>query len=329
MPKGFKHLTQLQRCQISALKATGMSQRSIGRQLNIHHSSISRELARNTGQRGYRHQQAQRFADERQDKAHSHARVMTPENIAVIESHLVEKWSPEQISGRLKKEGILSVSHETIYQHIYQDRRHGGTLYYHLRHRGKKYNRRSKGSAGRGCIPNRTDITQRPEVVDTKSRCGDWEGDLIIGAKHQGALMTHVDRLSKLLLMEKLNSKHAKGVCEKTIQRFSVIKRLTKTITYDNGKEFSSHQEVSEALNADVYFATPYHSWERGLNEHTNGLVRQYFPKSTNLLLVTEEEIKAVEDALNNRPRKVLGYRTPREVFMEALKPKERVAFAA
>lgn len=328
MPKGFKHLTYALRCQIAALKTTGMSQRLIGRQLGIHHSTVSRELSRNTGKRGYRYKQAQRLASERQHHVRSRVRVMTPQNVSLIERYLSEKWSPEQIAGRLKREGVLCVSHETIYQHIYRDRHRGGRLYCHLRHRGKKYNRRSKGSAGRGCIPNRVDIKQRPAIIEAKSRYGDWEGDLIIGAKHQGAIMTYVDRASKMLLMDKLSSKHTDGVVKKTIKLFDTIRRLTKTITYDNGKEFSSHRKIATALKTDIYFATPYHSWERGLNEHTNGLVRQYFPKSTNLLQVTDQQIKTAENAINNRPRKVLGYRTPREVFMAALKPSERVAFA-
>lgn len=328
MPKGYKHLTQAQRSQIYTLKSIGMSQRKIAEHLNVDHSTISREIKRNTGGKGYRYQQAQAICEQRQQKAHALLHVMTPENIAIIESYLEKKWSPEQITGRLKELGILNVSHESIYQHIYKDRKKGGFLYKYLRHRGKKYNHRSKASAGRGCIPNRVDISQRPKVVEKNTQYGHWEGDLIIGAKHQGALLTLVERKSKFTLIEKLSGKEAAVVLEKTLGALSKIENFVKTITYDNGKEFSKHQELAKVLDADIYFARPYHSWERGLNEHTNGLIRQYYPKSTNFLDVCEEKIKAVQDALNDRPRKVLGYRTPREVFTKLLGRNHGVALA-
>ena len=305
MPKGYKHLTQLQRSQICALKSTGMTQRKIAEHLNIHHSTISREINRNAGKKGYRYKQAQDLADQRQFIAHAYPRVMTPQNIDTIEAYLEEKWSPEQIAGRLKKDKCLTVSHETIYQHIYKDRKKGGYLYKHLRHKGKKYNRRSKATAGRGCIPNRVDISERPRSVENKTRYGHWEGDLVIGAKHQGALLTLVERKSKFTFIEKLAGKNANDVLNKTLGTLGKIARLVKTITYDNGKEFSKHQELAKALGSDIYFARPYHSWERGLNEHTNGLIRQYYPKSTNFLDVCQKQIKSVENAINDRPRKV------------------------
>ena len=217
----------------------------------------------------------------------------------------------------LKDTKQLTVSHQSIYKHVYQDKQQGGQLYKHLRHGGKKYNRRSKSTAGRGCIPNRVDISLRPKCVDEKSRCGDWEGDLVIGKKHQGALLTLVERKSKFTLIQRLDSKEASPVLEKTTKSFKGVEKLVKTITYDNGKEFAKHQELAQALNAKIYFARPYHSWERGLNEHTNGLIRQYFPKSTNFLTVSQKQVTHVQNALNDRPRKVLGFRTPREVFMQ------------
>ena len=326
MPKGYNHLTQLVRCQIQAYKSMGLSNKAIADNLNVHPSTISRELSRNTGKRGYRHQQAQTLAEYRRKQASSRPKVMTLENIAIIESHLEKKWSPEQISGRLKLENNLSVSHVTIYQHMYADRRNGGTLYKHLRHKGKKYNRRSKGTAGRGHIPNRVDISQRPSVVEEKSRIGDWEGDLIIGANHQGALLTLVDRASKFTIIRKLLGKNANEVVEAIKSCLGYIKRQVLSITFDNGKEFSLHEQIAKMLKAKIYFATPYHSWERGLNEFTNGLIRQYLPKSTNMLLVTDDNVNFVQNALNNRPRKVLNFQTPREVFLKSLKPSERIA---
>ena len=201
----------------------------------------------------------------------------------------------------------------------------GGSLYKHLRRRGKKYNRRGAKTAGRGCIPNRVDIEKRPKVVEKKCRLGDWEGDTIIGAKQQGVILSLVDRKSKLTILAKMDGKHADQVPDLIKER---LKRLPKriaghSITFDNGKEFSKHERITKLTGLRCYFATPYHSWERGLNEHTNGLVRQYCPKESNLSKYTDEEIQFVEDALNNRPRKVLGYRTPNEVYLGIKKPQQ------
>lgn len=321
----YRHLTYEQRCQIYTLKSIGKSQKEIAEYVGVCASTISRELSRNAGLRGYRHQQADAKAVERRHKASSRPTRMYPQVVEFIEEKLREKWSPDQISGLLKANGV-QVSHERIYLHVWEKKGAGGDLYKHLRHAGKKYNRRSSGKSGRGCIPNRVDIKERPVIVDKKQRLGDWEGDTIIGAKHQGAILSYVDRKSKFTKLAKLNDKSADGVVKATAKSFKQLpKKTIRTITYDNGKEFSRHERISQITGAQCYFATPYHSWERGLNEHTNGLVRQYFPKSTNLLVVSENEIQFVEDALNNRPRKVLGYRTPREVFLGQKQP-QRIA---
>ena len=185
MPSGYHHLTQSSRCQIYALKSTGLTQRAMAKHLGCSESTISREIRRNSGQRGYRLRQAERLAQNRRHQASCQPKVMTQNTLKRITDCLAQEWSPEQISGRLRSEGIV-VSHETIYQYIWRDKRQGGNLYQHLRHHGKKYNKRSGKTAGRGCIPNRVDIEKRPAIVEQKSRIGDWEGDLIIGAKHQG-----------------------------------------------------------------------------------------------------------------------------------------------
>ncbi len=231
-----------------------------------------------------------------------------------IEHQLQEKWSPEQIAGRLKLEGD-EISHETIYRHVWTNKRKGGKLFQHLRHHGKLYNRRAKSSAGRGFIPNRVDISERPNIIEEKSRIGDWEGDTIIGAKHQGAILSYVDRHSKFTLLAIMDRKTANNVSENTIERMRSLPHPVLSITYDNGKEFSGHEVIAKTLQTSCYFARPYHSWERGLNEHTNGLVRQYVPKSTDFSTISEKFIQNIENALNNRPRKVLNYRTPFEVF--------------
>jgi len=325
MPTGYKHLVYEQRCQLAALRANGMTQKEIAKQLNCTESTVSRELKRNTGMRGYHFKQAQELSDKRRHAASSKVTVMTEDMIQKVIEKLKMEWSPEQISGRFKKEGV-AISHETIYQYIWKDKKNGGNIYKKLRHSGKKYNKRSGKNSGRGCIPNRVDIEKRPKAVESKSRIGDWEGDTVIGAKHQGALATYVDRRSKFTIMCKLPNKESEVTKNRTIEAFMPIKRRVKTITYDNGKEFSKHEIIADALDAKCYFAKPYHSWERGLNEHTNGLIRQYFPKETNFNDITEADVEMVMNKINNRPRKVLGYKTPREVFMRGLSQTEKIA---
>lgn len=327
MPKGYHHLTYDKRCQLYTLKARGDSQTQIARELKVDKSTICRELKRNRGKRGYRYKQAHEFAKKRRKKANRHRNKMTIEAVALIESKLLQQWSPEQISGWLKKEGsIHAVSHETIYQHIFDDRRRGGTLYKHLRHGGKKYNKRRSEKAGRGCIPNRVDIDQRPSVVEEKSRLGDWEIDTIIGKGHRGVIVSMVERRSKLTKLLKVSRKTSLDVTNALLQKLGPLSEFVLTITADNGKEFADHESVSLNLGAEFYFAKPYHSWERGLNEHTNGLVRQYFPKSMAFDEITQDQIEEVEIMLNKRPRKVLQYWTPIEVFEELVSDYRNIA---
>jgi len=314
MPQGYHHVTQDIRSQIYALKAIGTSLHKISAIVGRHVSTVSREIKRNTGGRGYRYKQADAKAVERRENASRTPQKLTPTLVTIIEKNLLEKWSPDQISGRLKEKNIASISHETIYQHIWRNKRAGGVLYKQLRHNGKKYNKRSSGKAGRGCIPNRVDITERPQIVEQKTRIGDWEGDTVISAVSKAALLTVVDRHSKFTRIKKVGRKTAENV---RIAMKEVMSSLpVYTVTYDNGMEFAAHQGIAADLNAQCYFAAPYHSWERGLNEHTNGLIRQYLPKSMDFKDVTDDEIQVIEDRLNNRPRKILGYKTPMEVMM-------------
>ena len=284
MPEGYLHLTCEQRCQIYALLQSGHSQAHIARQIGVDPSTISRELVRNTGARGYRFKQAHEKASQRRQEASDKPRKMTPDLVELIEEKLTqEQWSPDQISGRLAKDGVAFISHERIYQHVWKDKKDGGTLYLHLRHSGKKYNRRKGKNSGRGLIPNRVDIDQRPPIVAAKSRIGDWEADTIIGANHKGVVMSHVERTSKYTKLAKLPDKNADFVVQACARVLLPLADQIETITYDNGKEFASHAQIATSLGALSYFAKPYHSWERGLNEHTNGLFRQYFPKGSDL----------------------------------------------
>lgn len=316
MPKGYHHLTRDQRCHLYALKARGESISVVANELEVARSTIYRELKRNSGKRGYRYNQADEKARERRYKASQRKLKMTDTTVSIIEEKLRMQWSPEQIAGWLKKEGYRKcVSHETIYKHIWSNKKMGGSLYKELRHKGKKYNKRSKGAAGRGCIPGRVDIDERPDIVEEKKRLGDWELDTIIGSGKKRAIVSMVDRTSKLTKLAKVSQKTADEVGDALVERLDPIKQFVLTLTADNGKEFAYHQRVSQSLETSFYFAKPYHSWERGLNEHTNGLVRQYLPKGKCFDEVTKEDLMKIEILLNNRPRKVLNFMTPLEVF--------------
>lgn len=317
MPQGYHHLTQAQRCQIYGFKGSRMNQQKIAKELGVSQATISRELKRNAGKRGYRYKQAHEMVTLRMHVARAIRRKMTPGNIDRIEKMLKEdQLSPEQISGRMKLLGTAQISHESIYQHIWKDKRSGGLLYKHLRRSGKKYNKRSGKLAGRGLIPNRVDIALRPVEVAAKSRVGDFEGDTIIGKEHRGAIMTMVERKTKVTLLHLLTSTKSDETAAAIIKRMFPIKELVLTITTDNGKEFAKHESIAESLKAKFFFAQPYHSWERGLNENTNGLIRQYFSKGADFSTISPKQILEVEQKLNNRPRKTLGYRTPSEEFL-------------
>ena len=326
MPVSYHHLTHEERCQIYALRKSGLSGPAIARQLGRDRTTVWREVRRNSGGRGYRHKQAHGMASARRSAASSVARKMTPELWQLVEDRLAEGWSPEQIAGRLRKQGVTMAGRQWIYRYVRADRKAGGQLYLCLRRRGKKPNWKGGRHSGRGHIPGRVDISERPAVVEAKERVGDWEADTIIGKGHSGAVVSVVDRASKYTLLERVGKKTAGSVGTALLSMLLPLYTLVHTITADNGKEFAGHAGVAKALGAGFFFATPYHSWERGLNEHTNGLVREYFPKGTDFRLITDAQVKAVQDRLNRRPRKVLGYRTPAEVFHQARPPRGAVS---
>ena len=310
----YTQLTREQRYQIYALMKAGQNQSQIAVVVGCHKSTISRELRRNCGQKGYRPHQADELAFDRQCDAYR-ARI-APQTWQQVELLLRQEWSPEQIAGRLKLERQPTVSHECIYLYVYADKRRGGTLHRHLRSQ-KKQRKRYGGYLRRGQIPNRTSIEQRPKIVANKGRFGDWEADTIVGARHKGGILSLVERKSKLTRLHKLQSKGAGEVKHISVALLAPLVDRVHTITVDNGKEFCQHEQITAALQAPIYFAHPYASWERGLNENTNGLVRQYFPKKHDFARITNAEVHRVAELLNNRPRKTLGYRTPNEVFFK------------
>ena len=313
----YTQLTREQRYQIYAFMKAGFSQKAIALEIGVHKSTISRELRRNRGKKGYRPKQAHLRAIERRRTANKFCK-MTPQVVVLIEDLVRQEFNPEQVSGFLARKHKIRISHETIYQHVLNDKATGGDLYRHLRHANKKRKKRYGSHDRRGQVKGRVSIDDRPTVVDTKKRIGDWEIDTIIGKNHKGAMLTVVERKSKFTLIRKLPKKQADLVVEAARDLLSPYQGKVLTITADNGQEFAHHEHIAKQLKANVYFAHPYHSWERGLCENTNGLIRQYFPKKTSFETITDENVVFVMNRLNNRPRKTLGYKNPNEVFLEA-----------
>lgn len=310
----YAQLACEQRYQISALKKAGHNQTQIAGVIGCHKSTISRELRRNRGQKKYYPKLATERA--RRRRRQNHCQRITAPTWQRVERHLRQDWSPEQIHGHLRRSKQPTVSHERIYQYIYADKRRGGTLHSHLRSQ-KVQRKRYSGYVRRGQIPNRTSIDTRPQIVARKGRLGDWEADTIVGAHHKGGILSVVERKSKLVRLCKLTTKTARELKQASSKLLRPLAAKVHTITVDNGKEFCEHEAIAAQLQARIYFAHPYASWERGLNENTNGLVRQYFPKKYDFTRITKAELRGVAERLNNRPRKTLGYRTPNEVFFK------------
>lgn len=312
MGANYRHITYEERIIIKTLLQEGIQKTEIAKKLGRNESTIKREIKRNTGKRGYRPKQAQEMAEERRKQPRNVK--MTPEVVEHIEEKINTEFSPEQISGSMKNEIDVKVSTETIYKHLLKDKAGGGQLYKKLRTANGKRNRKRYGKKDRrGGIPERVGIEQRPKIVEQKKRFGDWEADLVSGSHHRGYLVTLVERKSKYTIIGHVKKKTKDMVAEEIIRMLEDMK--VHTITYDNGREFCGHTEVNSALGCKSYFAAPYHSWERGLNENTNGLIRQYFPKGMDLRDVSSDDLRFVENRLNNRPRKTLDFRTPNNVL--------------
>ncbi|MCG8673459.1 MAG: IS30 family transposase [Pseudomonadales bacterium] len=311
----YNQLTENERYQIYSLIKAGHSQVDIAELLGRHPSTISRELRRNTGLRGYRPGQAQNLSDARRHEA-AKAKKITEEVRSQLETLLRQELSPQQAADYLERHTGVSLHHETIYQLIYADKANGGDLYTHLRVASKPYRKRYGSNDRRGKLKNRVSIDERPAVVDRGNRVGDWEGDTVIGKGRKGALLTMVERKTLYTVIVRLTGKKADLLADAAVSHMSSIKGKVKTITFDNGLEFAGHEEIAKGLAADVYFAHPYASWERGINENTNGLIRQYFPKGTDFSEVTDAQVQFVMDRLNSRPRATRGGRSPNELFM-------------
>ena len=310
----YKQLTREQRYGINLMLKQGFDQTEIAKDIGVHKSTISREIRRNQGSRGYRYKQAHRLAlDRRMSKVKP---CIDGGTWAFIETLIEEEWSPEQIHGWMKENLNISISHEWIYQYIYQDKQKGGNLHSYLRCK-KIYKTRGGAKDGRGQIKNRISIDDRPSVVEERSRIGDWEADTIIGKGHKQAIVSLTERKSGLALCMKVERKTKAAVERACTKLLYPIKDKVHTITSDNGKEFANHESISKVLECGFYFAHIYSAWERGTNENTNGLIRQYFPKNRDFRTITDAEMVLAMNKLNNRPRKRLGFKTPNQVFFE------------
>lgn len=309
------HLTSEQRYIIEVLLKKGFSKIEIGNAIGKHRSVIYRELARNKNGRSgeYNPNLAERKYHKRM-KEKPKAKRFSDSVKDEVNRLLGEEFSPEQITGVSRKNNIDMVSHETIYQYVWDNKKDGGDLHTHLRRQGRRYRKRGSAKDNRGIIKNRVSIEKRPKDVEKRNRFGDLEGDLIIGRNHKNAIVTINDRSAGMLRMKKINSKNAQEVEQALTDLILEWKPFNlRTLTLDNGKEFANHEEFSKKTGIDVYFAHPYYSWERGSNENLNGLVRQYFPKKTDFSCISEEEIQRIENKLNNRPRKRYNYDSPIE----------------
>jgi IS30 family transposase len=320
----YSHLTEKDRYVISHLKLAKFSLREIARRLGRHHTSISREIKRNgptyAPNAVYWYYFTQPVAEKRRHQARGYRRQNHPPLVKYVEDRLKLDWPPEAIAARMRidypKDERMRISHETIYRWIYLDATQDGDLHKHLRRRHPKRRQQKRYGSGRRFIPGRVSIDQRPVIVDTRERFGDWEGDTLEGAKGKGALATHVERKSRYLLAAKLADKKAATMNDQSIASFLKLPRtMRQTLTVDNGKEFSQFKELEAKTGLTVYFADPYAAWQRGTNENTNGLLRFYFPKGTDFEAITEEAIDLIIEKVNHRPRKCLNYQTPHEFF--------------
>lgn len=321
----YQHLTEQERYVIGHMRMAGFTLREIGGRIGRDHSTVSRELRRNAPDYGgpYWWDNAQPQATARRHKTRHYRRQSCLRVVGYVERKIRAGWSPEQVSGRLRlqfpSDREMRVSTETVYSWVYAEARTGGTLYRHLRRHHKRRRRQVRYGMGRRFLGKRPGIAQRPAVVNDRSRFGDWEGDTVSGRVGTAGIVTHVERKSRYLLAAKIPDKKAATFTASSSGLFGTIATpLRQTLTLDNGSECAGYADLARQTGIAIYFAVPYAAWQRGTNENTNGLLRQYFPRGTDFSRVTEKEVSAAVKRLNHRPRKSLSYRTPHEVFQAA-----------
>lgn len=320
----YQHLRNEERFYIHQAHREGKNQKQIAEALGRHPSTISREMKRNMWPSAYLYTYDWALYFIRQRKRWSRRpkyRKLTPEIQTLIVELIRQYLSPEQVSGYLKKHHAISISHETIYRFIHSDHNRKAALRPFMR-QGLKRRRKRYGSGARASrIPDRVSISERPAVVERKSRIGDFECDTVIGKDRKSVLVTVVDRKSLFTFSSRVYSRSAKVVSDAIIRLLRPHQDKVRTLTFDNGSEFIQHKKIAKALKAKTYFAHPYCSWERGINENINGLLRQFFPKKTDFRKISWKQLKNAVENLNNRPRKTRGYRTPNQIFNNVFVP--------
>lgn len=312
----YHQLTHEERYSITTLLRHGSTQAEVARELGRSRSTISRELRRNVTHHDgrYRAEKAQQYSVARRRRERRRSWFST-EQMAQVEVLLKKKWSPEQVSWALKERGVCSISHETIYRHVLRNKKAGGTLYTHMRIMSKKVRKRYACKDSRGVLAGKRHITERPIEAERRLQVGHWEGDTVIGRDKHACVLTLVDRLSGFAVIKKLTARTAAQATQAAAQAFSEHAGKVSTITFDNGTEFHSYAQLERDFPVTCYFATPYHSWERGSNENLNGLIRQYLPRGTCLKRLTQKECDYIANELNTRPRKRHGFKTPLEIY--------------
>lgn len=323
-----RHLSSEERFAIEQLLLYGCGYREIGRRLKRHRSTIQREVARNGPRHAgdvYNGERAGRLARERRcRRRHRRRRDHAPLRDYVHRGLRLD-WSPEQIAGRLRRDHPRSprmrIAHETIYRWVYRDAADGGELHTHLRRRHRKRRKQGRYGTGRGLIPGRVSIHDRPAVAGTRRRHGDWEGDLVEGKRGTGGVVTLVERRSRFIAAARLPGKSAGPVADRIVELLQPLpRRWRRTLTLDNGKEFAAFRRIEDDTGIAVYFADPYAAWQRGANENGNGLLRQYLPKGVDMKTVSDARLASALETINHRPRKCLAYRTPVEVLKASLR---------
>ena len=314
----YRQVTSQERYTLAVLRKQGYSQAEMARMLGRHRSTIWREFQRNSCRYDghYRAHKASQRTRGRRSRSRRNRR-FGPEHWRQIERLLREQWSPEQIAGRLRVGGGMRISHETINQQIWRDKKAGGVLYKHLRCSAKRRRKRYGAYDSRGRLAGKRCITERPKRVDERQEIGHWEIDTVMGRSNTGCIVTLNERVTGTVLIGQMSERTVEALNRRAIE---LIKRHAgpfRTITADNGTEFHGYQRIEQATGVTFYFAKPYHSWERGSNENLNGLIRQYLPKGLSMLALNQRLCETIAERLNNRPRKRHGFKTPRERMYE------------
>src|SRR3954464_2287014 len=315
----YRQLSPEERYMLAALRRQGFNQSEIARSLGHHRSTVCRELRRNSTRADgrYRASTAQERTNGRRSRSRRNLR-FSAEDFATVNELLCRQWSPEQVAGHLARSGLLSISHETIYRHVWRDKREGGMLYTNLRSARKRRRKRYGAYDSRGKLAGKRPISERPLEVEARQQTGHWEIDTVMGSGSKDCIVSLIERRSGLLLIGKPADRTTASLNRRVILLIRRDDAAFKTVTADNGTEFHDYQRIEERTKVAFYFARPYHSWERGSNENANGLIRQYLPRGTSMAALSQQLCNSIARKLNGRPRKRHGFKTPQECYNES-----------